>query len=74
MRFAAGTVCFRNAAIIAALDLENGNGGYQVSQIGAGLVKASLVFADCLADLIAFPAQSCDCSYLGHAEQDKNVL
>jgi hypothetical protein len=43
-------------AFIAALGLENGNGGYQVSQIGTGLVKASLVFADCLADFIALAA------------------
>jgi hypothetical protein len=43
-------------AFIATLGLENSNGGYQVSEIGAGLVKASLVFADRLADLIAFAA------------------
>jgi hypothetical protein len=52
---------------VATLGLENGNGGYQVSQIGAGLVKASLVFADCLADLIALPAQGGDGSDFGHA-------
>jgi hypothetical protein len=43
-------------AFIAALGLENGNGGYQVGEIGAGLVKASLVFADCLADFVALAA------------------
>jgi hypothetical protein len=43
-------------AFIATLGLENGNGGYQVSEIGADLVKASLVFANGLTNLIAFPA------------------
>jgi hypothetical protein len=53
-------------AFIATLSLKNGNGGYQVSEIGAGLVKAPLVFAGRLADLIALAAQGGDCSNLGH--------
>jgi hypothetical protein len=40
----------------ASLGLENGNGGNQVSEVGAGMVKASLIFADCLAGLIALAA------------------
>ena len=40
----------------ASLGLENGNGGYQMSEIGAGLVKAAFIFADCLANLVALPA------------------
>jgi hypothetical protein len=57
-----------------SLGLENGNGGDQVSEIGAGLVKASLVFADCLADLIPFAAQCSHSAYLGHCAHSDIVL